>query len=505
MDLEGVKQELIESEFLAVILAGFGNKLRPLTFNYGDEACPKSLLPVANKPILEYVLSWLEQSGIKDVLIICPESHHSTLHHHINSEVTSSLRIDLQGFQEPQDGGVGTCALLRHFSSHIARDFILLPCDFVPPTSYSLHGILNKFRVDATSGSVVLTTCWFPSHRPEKNLQPEEWGFPSITPVLYDEQAETLLYIDSADAIEYNDEDFRFRMSVLSRHPWCKLLAGYQDSHVYVCQRTVLDILCEKPHFLSFREEFLPWLCKMQYKVAGEQKYGQVIQVPSSNASQKLALRHSTNRSRAHPISCSKKRGNYAVSPIKVNTEHPSPRIGIVLLTTGALRVNSISTLFELNSRFLLNATFTLPLEPKERSLIDSKAQISVDSIIGNSTQVLERAIIKRSAIGRHCKIGKQAKIANCILFDHCVVGEGAKLDNCILGKSTRIGAMAEMIRCLTQAGYEVASGGRFFRYWMFGTLIDTRKMVDSIKNEKLEVSDWTLSTGFDTDGEKST
>ena len=131
--------------------------------------------------------------------------------------MTSSLRIDLQGFQEPQDAGVGTCALLRHFSSHITKDFILLPCDFVSPTSHSLHGILNKFRVDVTSGGAVLTTCWFPSYRPEKNLQPEEWGISSITSILYDEQTETLLYIDSADDIESDGEDFKFRMSVLSR------------------------------------------------------------------------------------------------------------------------------------------------------------------------------------------------------------------------------------------------------------------------------------------------
>ena len=42
--------------------------LVPLTSDYGDEPCPKSLLPVANKPLLEYVLVWLEQSGIKGKL-----------------------------------------------------------------------------------------------------------------------------------------------------------------------------------------------------------------------------------------------------------------------------------------------------------------------------------------------------------------------------------------------------------------------------------------------------
>ena len=110
----------------------------------------------------------------------------------------------------------------------------------------------------------------------------------------------------------------------------------------------------------------------MQYETSKKQKYGQgnivfsvpineitiiitsVLQAPSSNTSQKLALKHSTNRSRAHQFSsttCSHKRGNRVVAPIKADPELPNPRIGIVLLTMDALRVNSVSTLFELNRR----------------------------------------------------------------------------------------------------------------------------------------------------------
>jgi translation initiation factor eIF-2B subunit gamma len=66
-------------------------------------------------------------------------------------------------------------------------------------------------------------------------------------------------------------------MSMLLRHPRSKLLAGYQDSHIYVCQRVILDILCIKSRCLSFREEFLPWLCRMQYQPIKKQKYAQGI------------------------------------------------------------------------------------------------------------------------------------------------------------------------------------------------------------------------------------
>lgn len=48
----------------------------------------------------------------------------------------------------------------------------------------------------------------------------------------------------------------------------------YQDSHVYVCRRSVLDLLQEKPHFDSFREEFIPWLCKVPFQRRRREKYG---------------------------------------------------------------------------------------------------------------------------------------------------------------------------------------------------------------------------------------
>lgn len=171
----------------------------------------------ASKALPNYT-SWLPPfTSITDVLIICPESHHSTLYHHVNSEVSTSLRIDIQGFQESQDAGAGTCALLRQFSSRIAKDFILLPCDFIPPVSFPLQRILDRFRVDVTSGGAALTTCWMPSYRPEKNILPQEWGTPSTSSILYDERTETLLYIDGHHGVDFNTGDLGFNVSLFSR------------------------------------------------------------------------------------------------------------------------------------------------------------------------------------------------------------------------------------------------------------------------------------------------
>ncbi len=51
----------------AVILAGGGgSRLYPLN----SQGMPKVLLPVANRPLLTFPLRMLEESGIKDVLVV---------------------------------------------------------------------------------------------------------------------------------------------------------------------------------------------------------------------------------------------------------------------------------------------------------------------------------------------------------------------------------------------------------------------------------------------------
>ncbi|KAF8200896.1 UDP-3-O-glucosamine N-acyltransferase [Pholiota molesta] len=442
--------------------------LGPLTNDYGDAPCPKALLPVANKPLIEYTLDWLEKSGIKDVLLICPSGHRAAIHHHIHSETSSTLRIDLQTYDDSQDENIGTCDLLRQFSSRIPEDFVIVPCDFIPSPSIPLSHLLNKFRVESLAQHSLATSFWYVSPPPEKGTFIDEWGPPPAQfPIVWEPTAGTLLHIDTPDDADRNSEEIELKMSMLSRFPRTKLSSSLDDSHVYVCRRAVLDLLQQKVHFSSLREEFLPWLCKIQYSRSKRAKYAL-----RESASQSLALDHSTLLDTTPFVD--------EDLPTPVNAESDTIfskdlKIGLVVhknVSDPPMRINTLQKFHEINRRLLSGATYALPVDPKDRSLIDHKAQISADSIVGESTQISERATIKRSVIGRHCTIGKMVKITGCVLLDHCVVEDGAKLDGCILGKSTQVGQKAELTRCVTQAGYEVSQG-------------------EIAKGEKLEVSDW--------------
>ncbi|KAH9858869.1 UDP-3-O-glucosamine N-acyltransferase, partial [Lenzites betulinus] len=502
---ESSTSKIVTREFLAVILAGFGNELLPLTNNHGDEPCPKALLPIGNRPMLEYPLAWLESSGITDILLICPTSHRSAMSNYIQSSVSAhlpSLRIDLQTIEESQDMAPGTCTLLRQFSSRIKSDFIVLPCDFVPPPSLSLTQLLNKFRTETTYDGSIATTCFYEAGKPDKGSVIEDWGMlPTSLPIVFDERSGTLLHVDTPDDLDQNSEDFHLRMSLLSQYPRTKLSANFRDSHVYVCRKTVLDVLQQKVHFDSLKEEFIPWLCKPQYQRTRREKYGNVLSPATNNFSQVLALKHSTlhlparkqhlRRSAAGSEADDDHLRSVMPSPVEEDDEEsaePSLRVGLVAHRSSsgfASRANTLHTYLELNRFFLSQTTYALLSDPENRALIDQKAQVSSDSMVGRSTRIEERATIKRSVIGKHCVIGKMTKIVGCVLLDHCVVADGAKLDGCILGAYTQVGTKAELSRCVTQPGYEVGAG-------------------ETARNEKLETSDWTAQdTSEDQDSDE--
>lgn len=52
----------LNSDLQAVVLVGPGHRLHPFV---DDQSIPKALLPVANRPMIYFIISWLVQHGIQ--------------------------------------------------------------------------------------------------------------------------------------------------------------------------------------------------------------------------------------------------------------------------------------------------------------------------------------------------------------------------------------------------------------------------------------------------------
>ncbi|MBC7110179.1 MAG: NTP transferase domain-containing protein [Archaeoglobi archaeon] len=104
----------------AVILsAGEGQRLRPFTVMK-----PKVMLKVANKPILEYVVDALRDSGIRDITMVVGYKKESIMDYFGDGR-NFGVRIEYI-FQKQQ---LGTAHALKQAEDNLRGDFLVLPGD----------------------------------------------------------------------------------------------------------------------------------------------------------------------------------------------------------------------------------------------------------------------------------------------------------------------------------------------------------------------------------------
>ncbi|MDD1719330.1 MAG: NTP transferase domain-containing protein [Methanoregulaceae archaeon] len=134
----------------AVILAGGeGTRLRPLTHGR-----PKALIPVANRPIIEYTIDALRSNGIREIIVVVG---------YRKEQVTRYLNnLDLPIKVVIQDRQLGTAHALKCAEPLISGDFLLLPGDnYIDAESIALvmktrNGMLVKEHQSPSNFGVVI-------------------------------------------------------------------------------------------------------------------------------------------------------------------------------------------------------------------------------------------------------------------------------------------------------------------------------------------------------------
>ncbi|KAH7107904.1 nucleotide-diphospho-sugar transferase [Auriculariales sp. MPI-PUGE-AT-0066] len=432
------------SEFTAVLIAGFGEELRPLTSDHQDEPSAKALLSVANKPLISFPLAWLEEAGVTDVLLLCPESHRSGISHYLSSDASSSsfpkLSIAVRTFLDVfrNDPSKGTATVLAQFASDIEGDFIVLPCDLIPPPSLKLSTVLDRFRMDPT-GLLAAALFYRTAPPPTNPLVPGETL--EAPPAVLLDASDTLLKIEE----DVDAEELDLRMEMLWSHPRSTLRTDLRDAHVYVFRHQVLSMLDEDVHrFQSIRADLVPWLVEIQHRARRRTRWS--ARLPP--AAERTVMEHST----AHAFAAR----NPERRPRGADTGDTVIARCAIVVADAALRVNTLSALLEANRAEVSAATFI----PDSSHVLEPQVQVEPNNIVGSSTRIGERSSIKQSVIGAHCTIGKNVRIKGSVIMDHCVLADGAKVDGCILGTRTSVGEKAQLVQCFTQPGYEIAAGG---------------------------------------------
>ena len=120
----------------AIIMAGgFGTRLRPLTINI-----PKPMVPMANKPMMEHIVTLLKDNGFDDLLVMLyyqPE----VIIRHFGDGAAYGVRME---YLRPQSD-LGTAGCIKFAEKHLKDTFLVISGDLL--TDFDLKAGARR-RID---------------------------------------------------------------------------------------------------------------------------------------------------------------------------------------------------------------------------------------------------------------------------------------------------------------------------------------------------------------------
>jgi UDP-N-acetylglucosamine diphosphorylase/glucosamine-1-phosphate N-acetyltransferase len=150
----------------AIVLAGGeGQRLKPFT-----SLRPKVMLPIANKPILQYVIEALAQAGLRSIILVVGYRREE-----IQDYFGSGKNFDVAIDYVVQETQIGTADALKQAKEVAASRFLVLPGDniieadtILPLINASDNAIMVKYRENVSQYGAVMVKKGKVTHIVEK-------------------------------------------------------------------------------------------------------------------------------------------------------------------------------------------------------------------------------------------------------------------------------------------------------------------------------------------------
>mgnify|MGYP001592702816 CR=1 FL=1 len=137
-----------------ILIGGLGTRLRPLTVR-----TPKPLLPVLNRPFIEYQLSMLRSQGIKDVLL-CSSYRAEDFRRALGNGRSLGLRLRYVEEKVP----LGTGGAVKNAESLIKRSGTALVLNGDVLNTFDLRAFQRFHRARKALATIALTEVMDPTH-----------------------------------------------------------------------------------------------------------------------------------------------------------------------------------------------------------------------------------------------------------------------------------------------------------------------------------------------------
>ncbi|KAI8920563.1 nucleotide-diphospho-sugar transferase [Entophlyctis helioformis] len=426
-------------ELQAVILAGHGSRLYPLTER---QTVPKGLLPIANRPLIWYQLTWLETAKITDIIIAVYPGSRQKMAAYVHKMYVGSGEAKITVVEVPENSG--SADALRSIRGKIKTDFIVMSCDLI--TDMPAHHLINSFRLRSPAMTAVFydaSSLESQADRPpSSSSSTKEEDMSEFVGI--DDRASRLLFTANRADI---DDDLELRTSLIAKFPRVHLHSALRDAHLYVFRRWVLELLVRNKTISSVKNELVPLLLECQHRESVAKREGV----------DKLASLDIFERAMAHMMGRSERPLAGQALPVP-DTDAASHGIfcnALVYRSGFTARANTVWSYSEVNRHMVKGYT---EARVPASAVINPKTQVGGDSLVGEGSMIDERSSVKKSIIGNHCTVGKNVKITNSIIMDYVNIEDNVKLEGCVVCSNAKIGERAQLKDCEVSAEKIVAA-----------------------------------------------
>ncbi|KAI3450088.1 hypothetical protein Pfo_006753 [Paulownia fortunei] len=450
-------------DFQVVVLAGgFSKTLVPLV----SKEVPKALLPVANRPVLSYVLELLEENDLKNAIVVVEGESAALL---ISSWISSTFvdRLNVEVTAVPED--VGTAGAIRAIDHRLtAKDILVVSGDLVseiPPGAVAAAHRRHDAVVTAMLCSVPVSG---PSDSGSSGAKDKAKKTGHYNIVGLDPTKQFLLHIAAGAEV---DKGIRVQKSILRAVGQMEIRADLMDVHMYSFKRSVLqDVLNQKETFQSLRRDVLPYLVRSQLRsellLNGAQSDENGIGKDALRNSKILPSQLLANASTPsfHEIYAL---GSAGSAPILRKTHKCC--VYIANKSKYCARLNSIQAFSDINRDLVGDAShlsgYTFSAQNNiihPSAVVGSKTTVGPQCMLGEGSQMGDKCSVKKSVIGRHCRIGSNVKIVNSVVMNHVTIGDGCSIQGSIICSNVQLQERAVLKDCQVGAGFVVTAGSEY-------------------------------------------
>ncbi|KAK8601851.1 hypothetical protein V6N13_058472 [Hibiscus sabdariffa] len=444
-------------DFQVVVLAGGNSKnLTPLI----SKDVPKPLLPVANRPVLYYVLHQLRQSNLKDLIVVV-EGEDAALHvgGWISKTFVDGLHVEIAAV--PED--IGTAGALRAISHHLtAKDILVVSGDLVsdvPPGAVAATHRRHDAAVTAMLCSVPVSGSLESgsSGGKDKTRKPGRYNIIGLDPC-----KQFLLHIATGSEIE---KDSRLQKHILHAVGQMEIRSDLMDAHMYAFKRSVLqEVLDQKDTFQSLKQDIVPYLVRSQLKSEAllngisqaEENGNEKLSSPNNQVLVSKILANASTPSFHEP---------YSMEPDGSAQTRKTHKCCAYIASSSSycVRLNSIQAFMDINRDVTGEADHLLSdniIGPSPK--LGTKTTVGPHCMLGEGSEMGDKCQVKRSVIGRHCRIGSHVKIVNSVVMNHVTIGDGCIIQGSVVCSNVQLQERVVLKDCLVGAGFVVTMGNEY-------------------------------------------